>query len=130
MEPNRRALGLVFEPFSADVPAPAHLHQHAWYQVEKGGIADFSFAYFYVQLVRYRPGAVVPLVPDSFSWRPESFDAALRASYDYFIVRSQTDRSREMFGADVAPLVHSGDWWLYQQKRAHTQVRPYTGGSS
>lgn len=113
MEPDRRVLGLVFEPFSAEVPAPAHLHQHAWYQAEKGGIADFSFAYFYVQLVRYRPDAVVPLVPDSFSWRPESFDAKLGARYDYFIVRSSRDRGRELFGAPVEPRLCSGDWWLY-----------------
>ena len=117
MEPDRRVLGLVFEPFSAAVPAPAHLHLFAWYAAEKGGIADFSFAYFYPQLVRYRPD-VEPLVPDAFSWRPQTFDDRLRSSYDYFLVRSSTDRTAELFPSHRPPAVrlrvHSGKWWLYE----------------
>ncbi len=118
MEPDGRVLGLVFEPFTSAVPMPAHLHHFAWYAARKGGIADFSFAYFYPQLVRYRPDVVEPLVPDFFSWKPELSDPRLRASYDYFLVRSSTDRTADLFPHNRPPPVRlqlrSGDWWLYE----------------
>ncbi len=118
MEPDRRALGLVFEPHTTAVPVPAHLHLFAWYSAQKGGVADFSFAFFYSQLVRYRPEAVEPLIPDSFSWRPERFDDSMRSSYDYFLVRSRFDRGALLFPEPSPPIrarLWHGGWWLYER---------------
>lgn len=122
MEPGRSVLGFVLEPFPAGFGAPAHLHQHARYQALGGGIADFSFAYFYVQLVRYRPG-LRPVVPDAFSWRPELFDPRVHGSYDYYLVRSSRDASARLFGRSRQPLARSGRWWLYGALAVEAQER-------
>lgn len=117
MEPQRRVLGLIFEPFPEGFDTPLFLHHHAWYQAEKGGHVDFSFAYFYVQPIRYRPDHT-PRVPDSFSWRPTSFDPAVHGEYDYYVVRSAEDPEEFWSGRlAVVPRVHSGDWWLYERAR-------------
>ncbi len=128
MAPEKRVLGLNFDPFPDAVWAPAFLHHHAWYQAEKGGVADFSFAYFYVQLVRYRP-EVTPRIPDFFALQPETFDWRRHGAYDYFVVRADVDKGRELFRRTTAPVrlrLRSGDWWLYERGTPH----PPPGGNA
>jgi hypothetical protein len=77
----------------------------------------FSFALNY-PVVRYRPAAPV-LMKQGEEWRPDLFDwrRELPKGYDNFVVRSQVDRTQQLFaGAPVALVARSGPWWLYQTR--------------
>jgi hypothetical protein len=60
-EPGQRARFFV-----ADIASPAahnlmaYVHFPLWYQVEKGGLVDFNFAYFVSGIVRYRSDRPAP----------------------------------------------------------------------
>ncbi|MGA3128947.1 MAG: hypothetical protein ABSD13_19810 [Candidatus Korobacteraceae bacterium] len=70
MEPNQRALSLMFIQTSQGFPAPVFLHFPAWYSATKQGVVDVNFAVFAVELVRYRPGEV-PTDPMVSEIRPQ-----------------------------------------------------------
>jgi hypothetical protein len=108
---------LVFERAGAAFPGvPAHLHLPAYYTVEKGGSPGYSFAMYSTAVVRYRTGAVVKMT-NGDEWVPESFEAAREAEdYDYFIVKSSSDRTSALFAGPRPAAVldqRVGDWWGY-----------------
>ena len=96
---------------------PAFLHYSAYYQAEKGGTQGYSFALGRGSVVRYRPGVSIGAAGPE--WAPEAFDARSELSqYDYFVVRSERDRSSELFGNVGQPMVlaaHVGPWWGYRR---------------
>ncbi len=109
---------LIFDRVSRAFPGiPAHLHVPAYYSVEKGGSAGYSFAMYAISVVRLRPGTRIKMCGGA-EWAPERFDAEREAQdYDYFIVRSATDRTSSLFnGANPAAVLdqHVGDWWGYR----------------
>lgn len=117
-QPDRRLLSLMFERGSEFFDQPVLLHSGMWYQAERGGIADPSFARFYTSRFRYRRERLPPL-PIDFEWRPELFDWSRNGGdrYDYFLVRSQRDLGRLVFRSAPRPIalvIHRGDWWLYR----------------
>ena len=110
---------LIFERSGAAFPGvPAHLHLPAYYSVEKGGSPGYSFAMYSTSVVRFRPGAVIRMGSGQ-EWVPETFDAATEAAdYDYFIVKSSTDRTATLFSGsnvDVRLDQRVGDWWGYRR---------------
>jgi hypothetical protein len=112
---------MVFDRCSPAFPGiPAHLHLPAYYALEKGGSAGYSFAMYSISVVRLRAG-VKPKMGGGAEWAPERFDAELEADdYDYFIVKSAVDRTSSLFvgGRPVAVLdQHVGDWWGYRRSR-------------
>ncbi|HEX6764285.1 MAG TPA: hypothetical protein VF103_02380, partial [Polyangiaceae bacterium] len=110
---------LVFDRNTRVFPGvPAYLHYSAYYYVEKGGTQGYSFAMYPISVVRYRAG-VPPRMVGGAEWSPETFDWQRElASYDYFVVHSATDRSRELFGnaPRVALESRRGDWWAYRKR--------------
>jgi hypothetical protein len=121
LPPGLAVRPLVFERASHAYPGiPALLHVPAYYSLEKGGSAGYSFAMYSISVVRYRPGFVVKM-GGGMEWAPERFDAARETDdYDYFIVESQSDRGATLFpGPEPAAVLeqHVGNWWGYRRSR-------------
>jgi hypothetical protein len=113
---NQRILGLVFMKNSTYFTAPTYLHYPVWYQSEKGGVADFNFAYFYPQIVRYKIDQRPPSDPN-FVWFPHTFDWNTFSpfNYSYFLVKHTENLSAQLFPDRAVKLViRSGDWWLFE----------------
>ncbi len=112
---------LVFDRASRAFPGiPAHLHVPAYYALEKGGSAGYSFAMYSISVVRLRAGVHAKMAGGA-EWAPERFDAEREADeYDYFIVRSAVDRTSSLFAGESPVAVldqHIGDWWGYRRVR-------------
>lgn len=58
MEPNQRALSLMFIQGNELYPSPVFLHFPAWYSATKEGVVDMNFALWPTELIRYRPDKV------------------------------------------------------------------------
>jgi hypothetical protein len=119
LQPNQRLLGLIDNPRSGVAPFYPYLHVGCWYQVQHGGIADFSFAEFYPNRFRYRR-AMDPPLPAGVEWFPAAFDWKRHggAAYDYFLVRSSP--GAHWWPAKNAPthmavVAEYGEWRVYQQ---------------
>jgi len=119
MPSNARALSIPVRRNSAYVRTPVFLHTSAWYQAEKGGVVDFSFAVNFPPLFRYLPGTE-PKIPRLFVWYPAMLDWERHgaSTYDFFIVRD--------YGQDPSPILtninapvsfvgRSGPWQLFQR---------------
>jgi hypothetical protein len=115
-EPRRRLLYLPFEAGFPGFSAVPFLHFSAYYQAQKGGTINFSFAGSLVELVQYRPGHVPPTRPLVHVW-PSMFDWSLDGGYDYYLVRASDPRPLHLFPpeAPVTLVARAGQWWLYQQ---------------
>jgi hypothetical protein len=119
LPPGLAVRPLVFERGSRAFPGiPAHLHVPAYYSVEKGGSAGYSFAMYSISVVRLRPGVEIKMGGGA-EWAPDRFDPEHEAAdYDYFIVKSSFDRTSSLFGGPQPAAVldqHVGDWWGYRK---------------
>jgi hypothetical protein len=120
-EPSKKLAGMIVDNSSPLFVFPVYLHFMAWYQAEKSGIADFNFADFHPQMVRYNDG-VGPRIDGTLAWLPAAFEWEKHGGsrYDYFLVKSTFDASQGIFKdkvSSVALVAHSGWWWLYENKR-------------
>lgn len=125
-QPGMKALSIVIDrASSADVDLHVYLHFPSWYQAEKNGLVDPSFAASAPSIVRYRTNTV-GVSDDIFQdggshaawWR------AHRGQWTYFFVRGARTDPRILFaGADCTPqwIGGRGAWALYQ-------ARPCGGG--
>lgn len=121
MKPGQRVLGLIDAPQSAFYSAPVYLHYQAWYQAEKNGVADFSFAYWPGLNLTYRRDHL-PSVDDSFPWHPDAFDwERLGATqYRYFVLKGTSEFAVYVLGGhqnEVALIEVSGDWFLFENRQ-------------
>ena len=115
--PHGRLLYLPLERHSAHFASPMFIHSGMWYQAERGGLADFSFAESYLTVAHYRPGSDPPL-PRDVEFEPSRFEWEEHggALFDWFLVRSTADPARSPLRDDFArlrPVYHSNGWWLY-----------------
>ncbi|UIF86863.1 hypothetical protein [Cupriavidus sp. UYPR2.512] len=115
-EPGKKALMLIFDANStAAGNRGAYLHFPAWYQAERRGLVDFSFAWFPPQVVRYRPSrlpAVSPSNPREFTWTRNRGQ-----EYRYYFVRHTEPLSTTLFEntrCQVSLLKSVGVWSLYE----------------
>jgi hypothetical protein len=118
LEPNKRLLALVDDPRSGTVPWFPYLHVGCWYQVERGGITDFSFAEFFPNRFRYKPGMDPPL-PYNIEWTPTEFDWSAHggALYDYFLVRGTEFTPFKGATTRIELVARHGPWRVYRQTR-------------
>ncbi len=117
---------IVFERTARAFPGiPSMLHVPAYYAVEKGGDAGYSFAMYSISVVRFRPGVHVKMGGGS-EWAPEWFDATREADdYDYFMVKSDADRGNRLFPGSPPRAIldsHVGDWWGYRRLNGGRQL--------
>lgn len=125
--PRGRTMGLIFDKGSGVVTptlAP-YLHFAQYYQLRKGGMADFSFANFAQSPVQFHDRTGPPRLPLRWEWTPEQMrwpDHPPGAAdyYDYYLVRG-TWRGRGPFGAalgkEVREVKRAGRWALYERVR-------------
>jgi hypothetical protein len=115
---------LVFDRDSRAFPGvPAFLHYSAYYYVEKGGFQGYSFAMYPLSVVRYRPG-IEATMQHGLEWRPDLFRQEEIPDYDYFLVRSEYDRTDELFaGTNVELTAHVGPWWGYTRRDSALAAR-------
>ncbi len=119
LKPNMRLLTLMF--YKGEQHAgETFTHFGGWYQAEKGGVLGFSFALYYNSAVRYQEGKepVNYYVAHQLLWDPKSWNYEQHGNFDYFLVRSLTDRTGEMKKSSKGKLRltnHYGTWWLYER---------------
>ena len=119
MPENARVLSIPVHPHSRHIRTPAFLHTPSWYQAEKGGVVDLSFAINFPTLFRYRPEAE-PKIPRMFVWDTAmlKWDEHGAATYDYFVVREFGREPSSMLRNIDAPVTlvgRSGPWQLFQR---------------
>jgi hypothetical protein len=119
MQPNKRVLSLVFGKQDPAIPGYLWSHLPAWYQCFKGGYYQYSFTANMPHMI------VTQRVPDRARlWEaleqfPEEFRWDRHGGFDYFVIKSKEDRTRDLFGEhrhEVKLLRQSGRWWLYERK--------------
>ena len=116
--PNRRVVHFNVEPFSEHVPGPVYWHFGALYQVRRGGLSAWSFANFFMQVVRYKQGAEPVVTSQSTPRTGIDWPGVLR--YDYLLVRGGDPRPWLLAKAPVpiATERRAGEWWLLATPRA------------
>ena len=119
MEPGKRTLSLIATHGSSQFTAPVFLHFPSWYQAVNRGIVDFNFGMSHVTMVRYKPEKR-PAFADTLAWNPGNFEWLENRGeyYDYFIVRSRSDASAEIFKdhrSSVTLISNEKWWWLYKR---------------
>lgn len=112
-----RVAYLAFGKATPDLRGPGFLHFGQWVQAERDAIVDFSFAEFFPEVVRYRPGAGSGW-PPAAEWYPHLFDYRSRFGerYDYFLVCSDRPLQEDVYRGAPAQgslLAHQGYFWLY-----------------
>jgi len=116
MDPHKRVLGMVFENKSEYRPGPVYIHFPCWYQANRGGVTQVSFAKFFSVVARFKPGADAR-VKIGFEWAPQIFEWERHGGeeFDYFLVRSDEDVSPIVFRDDpVELMIQSGNWWVFE----------------
>ena len=119
MPENARVLSIPVHRNSAHIRTPVFLHTPVWYQAEKGGVVDFSFAINFPTLFRYRPEAE-PKIPRMFVWDTSmlDWDEHGASTYDYFVVRQFGTEPSSILASIDAPVEfvgRSGPWQLFQR---------------
>ncbi len=122
MEPDQRALSLVFEPRAPRSAWPIYVHFPNWYAAQGGRRVDFSFAGFFPVVIRFREGQM-PSLPPHFEFQPNKFIWSEHdgGDYRYFVVRSDRDVGSSLFRSTSVPVhlvTRQGDWWLYESVAA------------
>jgi hypothetical protein len=120
MDERKNVMSLSTYPWSRTTQLPTHFHTGVWYQVEKRGIVDFNFAFFYPSFVRFRADQHKWIPNDALVWNPTNFDWENNngSYYDYFIIYSPDDPAEAIFkeSQDQVELVEQSlGWWLYKK---------------
>jgi hypothetical protein len=120
MPENARVLSVPTHRWSAQMRTPVFLHTPLWYQAEKGGVVDFSFAINFPPLFRYR-AEHEPKIPRMFVWDTNLFDweAFDGPRYDYLIIREFHRIPSPLIvdsGAPVSFVGNDGPWQLFERK--------------
>jgi hypothetical protein len=120
---GERLLYLDYDAWSAYSPEPVFLQFGSWYQVDRCGVAEMSFAANFPSPVRFAPAhpSTLPegidLVPERFVWELHA------AAFDLFLVRSPAAVPVERFAGKngrVELAAHHGRWWLYRRSEARS----------
>jgi len=127
MAPDKKALSIVAVSGSPYFSYPVYLHLPLWYQAERNGIVDFSFANVFQVMVRYKAERA-PKIEIGFEHDPVQFrwDRHDGDAYDYFVVHANEDIGKVVFKnrrKSVRLVVQSGWWWLYEPVEARSGSR-------
>jgi hypothetical protein len=119
MEPGKKVLQMTVDKRSKHFADIVYEHFGMWYEVKHRGITEFNFAYFFPEMVRYKKGKPSEYSA-GFGNHPRDFDwvANNGQSYDYFIVRAESDMRAPLFKdrQDAVELeIVDGNWWLYRR---------------
>jgi hypothetical protein len=91
MEPKKHVAGLIFDKGSSVTHYAPFLHFVSYYQLEKGGVVEFTYASFPHWPVRFQPGRFPPRgnpLRLRWEWTPEQVGVdELYPYYDYVLTR-------------------------------------------
>ena len=116
---EKRALGLIFDRNSNTLSLPrVYLHMPAWYQAQKNGWYDFSFAWFHPQIVRFNPKNA-PEVKPGFEWTPSDLLKLKNCMvYDLIIVRSDDKSALDIISnskcSNQRLILNKGSWYIFE----------------
>lgn len=119
LEAHRRVLYLPVVPVSQYAPGRVFMHFGAYYQAERGGVADFSFAELHPAYFRYKK-ETHPHLP-GVEWFPERFRYLRDGTrYDYLVVRGPILRDwfSRMNLAEFNIMSAPGGWQVVRRDRA------------
>lgn len=114
-----RGIGLIYNPFSQVTTNRPFMHFAQWGVVDRGGMADFSFANFPQSPVVFVPPGP-PQLPERFEKHPERFTMHAHGQYyDWFLLRDFGPQIPMPFVADAGAQVHligrDGLWSLWRR---------------
>ena len=120
---HKTVLNLALDYESPFVPGPVFAGFAKWYQVERGGRMDPSFAGVFNSRFQYRSEVNPDLSTLFKSIRGETDWSALAASYEYFIVRAESLNAAEALRRigptledRLVPVASSGGkWWVFKR---------------
>ncbi len=122
--PHKTVLNLALDYESPFVPGPVYAGFAKWYQVERGGRMDPSFAGVFHNRFQYR-SEVNPDLPALFkSIRGETDWSVQAATYEYFIVRAESQNASEALRR-IGPTLEDrlvtvassgGRWWVFKPR--------------
>ena len=93
----------------------AYLHFPVWYQAERGGLVEFSFAAFYPMLLRFSSSHAT-FVPEQFASRPTNEAVAREVGrFDHVLTRVSPSDTAAMIGVPVTLVRQTGEWRLYDR---------------
>jgi hypothetical protein len=124
MQPEERALSLVFDPGSTAMRNPfVYFNFPVWYQAETKGFVDFNAARFLPQIVRFRHGQE-PVDTTNAGWSAGHFDwtRAHAENYRYFIVRNAHALPDGYFpDGHCKPILlkAAGSWSIFENVNCH-----------
>ena len=119
MEPNNRAISLIFSRDDSHSIAPTFIHFPAWYSAIKNGVTNPSFAETYIEPVTYKKEYIPKANFQGFAWNPQLFNWPRHEGYqyDYFVVRAPVDVGAFIFRTApcrIQLVAQSQKWWLYR----------------
>lgn len=121
MQAEAPVLGLISARDSMAFSRPVFLHFPAWYQVEKAGMVDYSFAYWPGMNLTYRRDRL-PLADETLLWFPQRFDWQIHNAdrYRYFIVKGSKQFPSTVLGkhkGQVTLNATEDDWYLFENTK-------------
>ncbi len=115
---GKKVAGLIFDRGSAVTTNNPFLHYVSYYQAEKGGFVQFSYAHFRHWPFVYREGFMPPPGRPPFvrwEWMPESVGSELYPFYDYLLVRGEP---HGVVSPSSFHVSYRGDrWTVYERNR-------------
>ncbi len=114
-----RGVGLIYNPMSQVATHRPFMHFAQWGVVDRGGMADFSFANFPQSPVVFVPPGP-PQLPERFEKHPERLDMQTHGQYyDWFLMRDFGPDHPMPFAVNAGPRVRlvarDGLWTLWRR---------------
>ncbi len=123
---NGRLLSIIQDTGSpAARNSTLYINYGSWYQAEKGGIADFSFAWFPPQPVRFKMEAL-PYISPKDPWNMEKINWSTfnAEKYDYFLTRRNSRQPNLLIPYQCTKLIaQSGNWHAYSRVSCLQKVK-------
>jgi hypothetical protein len=116
MEPRSRVCALIYDKGSQVMVNQPFMHFGSYYQVERGGIIEFTYAGYAHWPVDFKPGHYPPPggpARQRWEWTPEQVPMSeVYPYYDYVLTRGSGFRPPQ---GTYRPKWHSGRWTVWEK---------------
>ncbi len=120
---RRHTLSVILDPSSGVLQHPqTYLHFGAWYQAERGGLVEFSFASFLPMIVHFRT-SYAQTIPEAFALRPTLGVVRNHGEqFEYVLVRTPSSDLSPLAGMPFTVRTHRGQWWLFSSEKGFREL--------